>query len=53
MISLQNEYDNMKKDERTDHRIGMIIIISASALLFSPFHRWFCFADAPIERAVR
>ena len=34
MLSLQNEYDNMKKDERTDHRIGMIIIISASALLF-------------------
>ena len=34
MLSLQNEYDNMKKDERTGHRIGMIIVISASALLF-------------------
>lgn len=34
MLSLQNEYDNMKKDERTGQRIGMIIVISASALLF-------------------
>lgn len=34
MLSLQNEYDNMKKDERTGHRIGMIIVISVSALLF-------------------
>ena len=43
MLSLQNEYDNMKKDERTGHRIGMIIIISASALLFFAISSVFLF----------
>lgn len=43
MLSLQNEYDNMKKDERTGQRIGMIIIISVSVLLFFAISSVFLF----------
>lgn len=43
MLSLQNEYDNMKKDEMTGQRIGMIIIISVSVLLFFAISSVFLF----------